>query len=62
MKHVLTSPQRERERGDMPKGLPALRSGIYRLYSDQIRLKGPITLEPPYNFSEPYQSGIAIAD
>ena len=25
-------------------------------------VKGPITLEPPYNFSEPYQSDIAIAE
>ena len=24
-------------------------------------VKGPITLEPPYNFSELYQSGIALA-
>ena len=24
-------------------------------------LKGPITLEPPYNFSEPYQSSIVMA-
>ena len=27
-----------------------------------IPVKGPITLEPPYNFSEPYQSDIAIAE
>ena len=25
-------------------------------------VKGPITLKPPYNFSELYQSGIAIAE
>ena len=25
-------------------------------------VKGPITLEPPYNFSELYQSGIVLAE
>ena len=27
-----------------------------------LPLKGPITLEPPYNFSEPYQSSIVMAE
>ena len=26
------------------------------------KVKGPITLEPPYNFSEPYQSSIVMAE
>ena len=27
-----------------------------------IKMKGPITLKPPYNFSELYQSGIVLAE
>ena len=33
-----------------------------QLYLRKGGVKGPITLEPPYNFSEPYQSDIAIAE
>ena len=33
-----------------------------QLYLRKGGVKGPITLEPPYNFSEPYQSGIVLAE
>ena len=33
-----------------------------QLYLRKGGVKGPITLEPPHNFSEPYQSDIAIAE
>ena len=33
-----------------------------QLYLRKEGVKGPITLEPPYNFSELYQSGIVLAE
>ena len=37
------------------------RERVIHMSVTPISLKGPITLEPPYNFSELYQSGIALA-
>ena len=35
---------------------------VFNRLPDKLSLKGPITLEPPYNFSELYQSSIVLAE
>ena len=59
-------------RNEMTTSVINALKGIYcdfglpmRIISDNgpcFKLKGPITLEPPYNFSELYQSGIVLAE
>ena len=42
-------------------GVMSLQENVNAIY-EYMRVKGPITLEPPYNFSELYQSSIVLAE
>ena len=45
----------------LSRGILFFRFPVVCQLRTENQVKGPITLEPPYNFSEPYQSSIVLA-